>query len=1069
MADDFDKTDVFDDDPVVDDKTMVMNRDLDPVDDDKTMVFADKNKANANNDDAVNDDVISDDKTMVYNDDKTMVYGGDDKTMVYNDDKTMVYGGDDKTMIYGNKSPEGDDKTMVGMPAKKSGETTMRPEGPASRNGANESSAQYFSLKGLDYELVTCLSDNSGEAQVYLVQREGKEYVLKLYYPNFDINKKLLQLVRSFQFEMIVDLQDYGRTYVDGKNRYYELMEYLKGGTLKDVRINGDFNRFRRLTLQAAAALAYCHKNHLLHKDVKPTNYFFRDKEQQELVLGDFGISSIQETEGKSFRTTQARTPIYAAPEMYTDVIDGVVEITFAADFYSLGMTLFTLWLGESPMSSNERAMMKQKNEGRLPRLNELPDPVKRLIQGLTSVNQNTRWGYDEVERWFKGEDVAVDISSPFLRYQSFVVDPERNLIAENVKELVPMLIANEQLAVHYFYSGRIVQWLEQSGNIKLATLIKDILNVRYPNDQKAGYMASCFAMEPTLKYIDVDNKECADVSDIVMTLLANQEKYSILLLNPNDALFLWLEAREYGNVTRLRSYFQPDVDGKTSVLRMVYELDKGIPFITYLPSSTVQDIVRAFGYEKVREEDWHALCDGRLLSWLYSHADLAVCESVRHLTQGQEYSKALAYKVLYKIAPNVGYDLRDADTPEKIGMLLAYELVKVQRATDDELREQLVEFLDPNDRFYFYAKHKGWKGLIAEADKCFDLNSEENRERLCAYDLHTALYRFCKILGGKPVYFISGGVTLNDGRSLDSKKQPQVKVELRNGSLMQWLSVFYHEDPSQTFEEEYSYERELESWVLKLGDLDPQSIYYRRYTKALEETKARVNEVRREWQSAHYRDVSIRFGFYGLAALWCLLVFVLGLDDRTYLFRHHLTTIIYPLGGMTGVIVAVRAYFRGYGALVSLLFGGFGLATSFAPYYALKFVNEHTPSLFHLAVFLISIIYVIVARLTDFSRDEKADAKFINEALKKEDIKSTLLEPLYYTFKTKSQRYKASHFSVLDEVDDQIHSISGESVIHYLLWMLLVIVMILELCLFSPKVIGWHQNKNVNQQESVR
>ena len=73
---------------------------------------------------------------------------------------------------------------------------------------------------------------------------------------------------------------------------------------------------------QAAGALAYCHQNHLLHKDVKPTNYFFRDKEQQQLVLGDFGISAIQEGEGESFRTTQARTPIYAAPEMYTDVID---------------------------------------------------------------------------------------------------------------------------------------------------------------------------------------------------------------------------------------------------------------------------------------------------------------------------------------------------------------------------------------------------------------------------------------------------------------------------------------------------------------------------------------------------------------------------------------------------------------------------------------------------------------------------------------------------------------------------------------------------------------------------
>ena len=1019
------------------------------------------------------------DKTMVMNhsdqpieDDKTMVMSRSDQPV--EDDKTMVMGGGDKTMIMGGKSAVNDDATLMGMPDDDdSGETTLRPEGAASRNNnADGPSVNVFTLKGLDYEEVTCLSDNSGEAQVFLVKRNGQEYVLKLYYPNFDINKKLLQLVRSFQFEMIVSLHDYGRTYVDGKNRYYELMEYLKGGTLKDIKINGDFNRFRRLALQAAAALAYCHKNHLLHKDVKPTNYFFRDKEQTELVLGDFGISSIQETEGKSFRTTQARTPIYAAPEMYTDVIDGVVEITFAADFYSLGMTLFTLWLGESPMSSNERAMMKQKNEGRLPRLNELPDKVKQLIQGLTSVNQNTRWGYDEVERWFLGEDVAVDLSSPFLRYQSFVVDPERNLIAENVKELVPMLIANEQLAIHYFYSGRIVSWLEQSGNIKLATLIKDILNVRYPNDQKAGYIASCFAMEPTIKYIDVNNAECEDVSDIVLTLLSNQEKYSILLLNPNDALFLWLEARGIGDVARMRSYFQPDVDGKTCVLRMVYELDKGIPFISYLPSSTIEDIVRAFGYEKVREEDWHALCDGRLLSWLYSHADMAVCEAVKRLTQGKPYSQALAYKVLYKISPEAAYDLKEADTPEKIGTLMAYELVKLQRSSEEEIKAQMVEYIDPDDRFYYYAKQKGWKNLITEANRCFDFNSEENRERLSAYDLRTALYRFCKILGGKPIYFLPNGITLYDGKNVDTKKHPQIRMELRNGSFMQWMSVFYHEDPNQAFEEEYSYERELEQWVLKLGELDPQSIYYRRYTKALDETKARVNEVRSEWQAARYRDVICRFGFYVLTGIWILMVFIFGLDDRTYLFKHHLTTIIYPLGGMTGIIVATRAYFRGYGALASILFGGFGLLTAFAPYYVLKFVNDNMSGWsgwFHIAVFLITIVYALVAWLTDFSRDEKTDAKFITETLKKEDIKSTLLEPLYYTFKTKSQRYKASHFSVLDEIDDQIHSLSGESVIHYILWSLLVIVMILELCLFSPKMFGWHHQTKVTQQESVQ
>ena len=979
-----------------------------------------------------------------------------DATLVGMSDATLV-GMSDATLVGGSSN-------------KNSMERTMRPGGAASSAAnANASSTNVFNLKGIDYKEVSCLSDNSGEAQIYLVERDGKQYVLKLYYPNFDINKKLLQLVRSFQFEMIVDLMDYGRTYKEGKNRYYELMEYLRGGTLKDVKLNGDFNRFRRLALQAAAALAYCHKNHLLHKDVKPTNYFFRDEAQQELVLGDFGISSIQETEGKSFRTTQARTPIYAAPEMYTDVIDGVVEITFAADFYSLGMTLFTLWLGESPMSSNERAMMKQKNEGRLPRLNELPDPVKRIVQGLTSVNQQTRWGYDEVERWFKGEDVAVDISSPFLRYKSFVVDPERNLIAENVKELVPLLIDNEQLATNYLYSGRIVQWLESSGNVKLATVVKDILTNRYPTDQKAGYIASCFAMDPTIKYIDVNGRECEDATSIVLTLLSNQEKYALLLLNPNDALFLWLESKDMGDVTRMRSYFQPDVDGKISVFRMVYELDPSIPFLTHLPSSSITEIVHDFGYEKVREEDWRALCDGRLLSWLYSHADMGVCEAVKQLTFDAEYSRTLAYKVLYRLASDIPYDLREANSPEKIGTLLAYDLVQAQHANTEELLAIAKEYVDPDERFHFYAKQQGWLRLLSEADACFDLNSEENRERLSAYDLRTALYRFCRILGAKPVYFLPNGVSLADGRDVDSKKHPQIKTEMRNGGFMQWMSVFYHEDPNQQFEEEYSYERELEQWVLKLGELDPQNLYFRRFSKAIEETKSRVREVRDEWLSARYKDMFFKFGFYGLCGLWVLLVLILGLDDRSYIFKHHLTTIIYPLGGMTGLIIAVRAYFRGYGTLVSMLFGSLGLLSAFITYFILKTVDTHVPAIFHLVVLLLTAVYILIAWYTDLSREHKTDTKFINDALKKEDIKSTLLEPLYYTFKTKSSRYKSSHFSVLDEVDDHIHSLSGESVIHYIMWSLLTIVMIGELCLFSPKLIGWKHQTTKPQQESVK
>ena len=201
-------------------------------------------------------------------------------------------------------------------------ETTVRPGSSADTSQAGDGD---FILKGRVYRGIKCLSDNSGEAQVYLVHGEEGEMVLKIYYPNFTIKKELMRIIQNFNMEMLVRVVDYGKTYVDGKNRDYELMEYLRGGTLAEYDLDGNFVQFRRIALQAAAALAYCHNNNIIHKDIKPSNYFFRDKDHKEVVLGDFGISSIMEGEERLHRTTQARTPVFAAPEMYTDVIDGEV------------------------------------------------------------------------------------------------------------------------------------------------------------------------------------------------------------------------------------------------------------------------------------------------------------------------------------------------------------------------------------------------------------------------------------------------------------------------------------------------------------------------------------------------------------------------------------------------------------------------------------------------------------------------------------------------------------------------------------------------------------------------
>lgn len=961
--------------------------------------------------------------------------------------------------------------TMRVSPGQSGGDTTIRPGDSSKRVSGGDVE---FLLKGRIYQSVKCLSDNSGEAQVFLVKGEEGERVLKIYYPNFTIKKTLMRIVQNIGMEMIVKIDDYGKTYVDGKNRDYELMEYLRGGTLNHYDLDGDFNQFRRIALQAAAALTYCHNNNIIHKDIKPGNFFFRDTNHKELVLGDFGISSVLEGDEKLHRTTQARTPVYAAPEMYNDVIDGEVEITPAVDFYSLGITLMTLWLGENPLNLNERVMMRKKNEGRLPRINELPDRVKMIIQGLTSVNPQTRWGYDEVERWFLGEDVKIDLSSPILKYRSFIVDPERNLVADNIHELIPLLVDNERLAINYLYNGRIAGWLEQCGNVKLSSVVKDIVVNRYPADQKAGLMASVYVMEPTYPYKDVRGNLCDDVHSVAISVLSYQEEYSLVLTNPNDTLFLYLESHSKADVNRLRSYFSPEskMDKRIAILRLAYEADPDIPFLGKYPSSSLSEIVHSFGHEDCTEDEWTSLSDGRLLSWMYSHEDHMACEALRIMTAGKKPTRSQGYKVLYNIDRDAAFDLRDANTPYKVGEVLCEDLKKWQNLTDQEFAAQLADYMDPDGRFFYFAQLHGWFEQISQARACFDMKSEENKERLGAYDIRTAAYRFCRILGVTPTYLLEDGTELKSGSNIDTHiYRPQLLSAMKQGSLSQWMAVFYHEDPTRDFSEPYSYERKLEEWIISLGQVDSNHKYFKRFGTAKEETAQKYKEVRMGYHRAKAKESRWRYTFYGLCALWIVLLLVCGVSGRDYLFHHSMMAIGIPVGGVTAVIVGLRAYFRGYGFVMSCLWGLLGMLSSWIPITILKTIDQANPSLFVPAAIVITLVYMAICHVTDFRSDSKGDNQLISEVME-DDIKSTLLEPLYYTFKQKSFKFKGSKFGMLDDVTNQVRSISGESVLHYILWSVMVGILLMEMIVFSPKLLNYPnpntENVHVSPTEVV-
>jgi hypothetical protein len=578
----------------------------------------------------------------------------------------------------------------------------------------------------------------------------------------------------------------------------------------------------------------------------------------------------------------------------------------------------------------------------------------------------------------------------------------------------------------------------------------------RYPVDQHAGLMAAVYAMEPTFPYKDVKGNLCDDIHSVAISLLSYQKEYSLLLTNPNDSLFLYLESHTKCNVERIRSYFSKTDAAKTrvAIMRTAYEIDPEIPLLPQYPSSSLKEIVKTFGKEKLTEDDWCSLTDGRLLSWMYSHEDRMACESLRILTEGQPYSESLGYKVLYNLDRDAAYDLKRAYTPAQIGEYIVDRLKNAEHLGEQEFNERMSDLTDLNGRFSYYAQLHGWTEILNEYNRCFDLKTEENRERLGLYDYKTAAYRFCRILGVTPVYQMPDGTEYTDGLNLKIHNNTQVRNEIRNGSFPQWLSVFYHENPNSNFSEDYAYERSLEKWLMALGDIDISYPYYKRFVDACEETTRRVTNVRDNWHRAKGREKLWRTVFYSLCGIWILLVLFIGVKDRTYLLNHTFLCIGLPLGGMTGIIVGTRAYFRGYDFMFSCLWGLAGVLSSFIPILILKYIGQSHPSLFNVAIILITLAYMLICHLTDFRGDQKADSKLISEVLN-DDVKSSLLEPLYYTFKTKSYKFNGSKFGVLNDVTDQVRSISGESVLHYVLWSILALIFVLDFIIFSPSLLN--------------
>lgn len=170
-----------------------------------------------------------------------------------------------------------------------------------------------------------------------------------------------------------VAVTDFGQT-SDGY--VYIVMELLEGRTLRDVLAKEaplDPARAVALMLQTSAAVAAAHEAGIIHRDLKPANIFIVQNSEVPAVVKvlDFGIAklaaeSLEDDEDSKTLTlvgVMIGTPRYMSPEQ----CDGV-ELTPAADVYSLGVILYEMLAGTVPFSGSSPLAIAMKHANEPPR-----------------------------------------------------------------------------------------------------------------------------------------------------------------------------------------------------------------------------------------------------------------------------------------------------------------------------------------------------------------------------------------------------------------------------------------------------------------------------------------------------------------------------------------------------------------------------------------------------------------------------------------------------------------------------------------------------------------------------
>ncbi|XP_037122314.1 NUAK family SNF1-like kinase 1 [Syngnathus acus] len=190
----------------------------------------------------------------------------------------------------------------------------------------------------------------------------------------------------------------------ESRDKIVIVMEYASKGELYDYILGkGKLaeTEARSIFRQITSAVHYCHKNGVVHRDLKLENILL--DQDLNVKLADFGLSN-QYQRGTLLQTF-CGSPLYAAPE----IVSGLPYQGPEVDCWALGVLLYALVYSSMPFDGVSHSILKEQIcHGRYRRPNP-PSDACALIDWLLTVRVDERatiedvanhwwvnWGYEE-------------------------------------------------------------------------------------------------------------------------------------------------------------------------------------------------------------------------------------------------------------------------------------------------------------------------------------------------------------------------------------------------------------------------------------------------------------------------------------------------------------------------------------------------------------------------------------------------------------------------------------------------------------------------------------------------